>query len=207
VRAVTRWSASFRALEARNGRIKYGPPGATLESPPQSPFHTCPSSPWADTPFVFSNADLFSTRPSAPGVTVPSESGYAMECELQSSRSEEWAHQIPSSQLSPSPPGATLESPPQSPFHTCPSSPWADTRRARPSAPGVTVPSESGYAMECELQSSRSEEWAHQVLSLAHVARRGTDRVGPSRTSRGRRESTVKVASSQQGHARSNGAE
>lgn len=42
------------------------PPGGTLESPPQSPFHTCPSSPWADTPFVFSNADLFSDLSASP---------------------------------------------------------------------------------------------------------------------------------------------
>ena len=42
------------------------PSGAILESPPQSPFHTCPSSPWADTPFVFSNADLFSDLSASP---------------------------------------------------------------------------------------------------------------------------------------------
>lgn len=60
------------------------PPGTTLESPPQSPFHTCPSSPWADTPSVFSNADLFSTISAPPegtlGAADPQRQADAHKC-------------------------------------------------------------------------------------------------------------------------------
>ncbi|GAA5979553.1 hypothetical protein JCM10908_002966 [Rhodotorula pacifica] len=42
------------------------PRPATFDSPSQSPFHTCPSSPWTETPFVFTHADPFSAISASP---------------------------------------------------------------------------------------------------------------------------------------------